>query len=66
MSSVADRSKTATSGRPQLEETMTLCTIDQSVLAAQKAGTDWQMLRGIHSHRQFMRVFRRAASRAAH
>jgi hypothetical protein len=45
---------------------MTLCIIDQAVLAAQKAGNDWQTVRGIHSHRQFMRVLRRARSRAAH
>jgi hypothetical protein len=36
------------SGRPQLGETMTLCTIDQAVLASQKAGNDWQAAR---SHR---------------
>jgi hypothetical protein len=34
--------------------------IDQAVLAAQKAGNDWQTVRGIHSHRQFMRVLGRA------
>jgi hypothetical protein len=45
---------------------MTLCTIDQVVLAAQKAGNDWQKERGIHNHRQFMRALRRARSRAAH
>ena len=45
---------------------MKLCTIDQAVLAAEKAGKEWKTVRGIHSHRQFMRVLKRARWRAAH
>jgi hypothetical protein len=45
---------------------MTRCTIDQAVLAAEKAGDDWQTVRDTHSHRQFLRVLRRARRRAAH
>jgi hypothetical protein len=45
---------------------MKLCEIDRAVLAAEKAGNDWHKVRGIHSHRQFMRVLKRARWRAAH
>jgi hypothetical protein len=45
---------------------MTRCTIDQAVLAARKAGDDWQTVHDTHSHRQFLRVLRRARRRAAH
>jgi hypothetical protein len=45
---------------------MKLCTIDEAVLAAEKAGEEWKTVRGIRSRRRFLRVLKRARWRTAH
>jgi hypothetical protein len=61
----ADWQEAAVAVRQKL---LTLCAVDQAVLAAASAGRNWRSVRGIRSHRRFVRVLKRARDRwrAAH